>query len=112
MRKACWSCGEEREKLKKEAEEALKILEAEIEGKRFFGGDNVGLVDIVGNFLAHWIPILQQVVGLHILTQDKFPSVWKWGEEFCSNSLVKETLPEKEKMAAGLKRAFETGSLY
>ncbi|XP_057801311.1 probable glutathione S-transferase [Salvia miltiorrhiza] len=112
MWKAFWSAGEEREKAKGEAEESLKILENEIKGKKFFGGDNIGFVDFVGNFLAFWIPILQEVVGLHILTQDKFPNICKWADEFCNDSFVKKHLPEKEKVTFGLKRAFETGSLY
>ncbi|KAL1546308.1 glutathione transferase [Salvia divinorum] len=110
--KACWSAGEEREKAKKEAEEALKILENEIEGKKFFGGDKIGVVDYVGNVIAFWIPILQDVVGFHILTKDKFPNIWKWGDELCNDSFVKKNLPEKEKVSFALKRSFETGSLY
>ena len=109
MWKACWATGEER---KKEAEEALKILENEIKGKKFFGGDNIGLVDYVANFIAFWIPILQDVVGFHILTQDKYPNIWKWSDELCNNSFVKKNLPEKEKVSSALKMAFQTGNLY
>ncbi|XP_047979778.1 probable glutathione S-transferase [Salvia hispanica] len=110
--KACWSAGEEREKASKEAEEGLKILENEIKDKKFFGGNNIGLVDLVANFIAFGIPILQDVVGFHILTQDKFPNICKWADEFCNDSFVKKNMPEKERVRLWLKRAFETGSLY
>ncbi|XP_042046434.1 probable glutathione S-transferase [Salvia splendens] len=110
--KACWSAGEEREKAAKEAEEGFKILENEIKDKKFFGGDNIGLVDLVANFVALWAPILQDVVGFHLLTQDKFPNISKWADEFCKDSFVEKNMPEKEKVKLWLKMALETGSLY
>ncbi|PIN06115.1 Glutathione S-transferase [Handroanthus impetiginosus] len=50
--KACKSTGEEREKAKEEVIELLGFLDNEIKGKKFFGGDNIGLVDIAGNFIG------------------------------------------------------------
>ncbi|KZV23267.1 hypothetical protein F511_17776 [Dorcoceras hygrometricum] len=38
--KACWIPGEEHEKDKEEAEESLKLLDNELKGKKFFGGDS------------------------------------------------------------------------
>ncbi|KAL8508978.1 hypothetical protein ACS0TY_016241 [Phlomoides rotata] len=67
--KACWSKGEEREKAIVETTEALKILENELKGKKFFGGDNIGLVDITANFIAGWFLGLQEFLGLQILTK-------------------------------------------
>lgn len=110
--KACWSEGDEREKAKEEAIEALNFLDNQIKDKRLFGGDNVGLVDFVANFIAHWFLILQELAGLQILTQDRFPNLWKWVDEYCNNILVKENLPDKDKLTAFFKMAFATGNLY
>ncbi|KAH6806908.1 glutathione S-transferase TAU 8 [Perilla frutescens var. frutescens] len=110
--RACWSVGEEREKLKEEAIDGLKFLEEEIKGKKFFGGDNVGLVDFVADFFAHWFLILQELAGLEILTQDKFPNLWKWINEYCNDNFIKENLPNKDQLTASFKKAFATGSLY
>ncbi|XP_057795872.1 probable glutathione S-transferase [Salvia miltiorrhiza] len=97
-RKALWSRGEEREKAVEEATQGLKILESEVKGKKFFGGDQIGYVDIIGCFLAYWFPIVDQVVGLHLFTQDKFPSLCKWADELCDNEFIKECLPDKERL--------------
>ena len=53
--KTFWSVGEQYDKDKAEAGEVLKFLEDELQGKKFFGGDSIGLVDIVANFIAFWL---------------------------------------------------------
>ncbi|KAL8508976.1 hypothetical protein ACS0TY_016240 [Phlomoides rotata] len=103
MWKACWSAGEEREKLIVETREALKILENELKGKKFFGGDSIGLVDITANFIAGWFLGLHESVGLQIMTQENFPNLMKWAEEYSGNSFIKENMPDKEKLVAHYK---------
>ncbi|EYU26623.1 hypothetical protein MIMGU_mgv1a013321mg [Erythranthe guttata] len=96
--KACWGEGEEREKGIEEATESLKLLENEIKGKKLFGGDNLGLVDIVAHFMAYWSEILQQLLGLDFFTREKYPNLFNWGDEFCNCSFVKENLPPKHEL--------------
>lgn len=110
--KACWSRGDEREKAKEEAIESLNFLDNQIKDKKFFGGDSVGLVDFAANFTAHWFLILQELAGIQILTQSNFPNFWKWVDEYCNNTLVKENLPDKDELTASFKMAFATGTLY
>ncbi|KAG4963154.1 hypothetical protein JHK85_040596 [Glycine max] len=71
---ACWSDENRREKAVEEALEALKILQEALKDKKFFGGDNIGLVDIAANFIGYWVPILQDIARLELLTIEKFPS--------------------------------------
>lgn len=97
---ACWSKGEEREKAIVESTEALKFLENELKGKKFFGGDSIGLVDITANFIAGWFLGLQELVGLQILTQENFPNLIKWAHDYSNISFVKETIPDTEKLFA------------
>lgn len=110
MWKLFWSRGEE--KAKEEVIELLRFLDKEIKGKKFFGGDNIGFVDITANFIAYWFPIVAEIVGLQILTEDKFPDLCKWANEYCNSSFVKENLPDKDKLFAGFKFALQSGSLY
>ncbi|PIN04753.1 Glutathione transferase [Handroanthus impetiginosus] len=105
--KACWSTGEEREKAKEEAIEILGFLDNEIKGKKFFGGDNIGLVDIAGNFIGYWFGIVAKMLGLEIMTEDKFPNICKWINEYNNCSFVKENLPPKDKLIVHLKARFE-----
>ncbi|KAG5022598.1 hypothetical protein JHK85_018940 [Glycine max] len=53
----------EREKNVEESYEALQFLENELKDKKFFGGEEIGLVDIAAVFIAFWIPIIQEIVG-------------------------------------------------
>ncbi|KAH6798182.1 glutathione S-transferase TAU 8 [Perilla frutescens var. hirtella] len=103
MWKACWSTGEEREKLKKEATEGLKILENEIKGKKFFGGDKIGVVDHTANFIAYWFPITAEFVELELMTDDKFPNLCRWANDYINDNFVKENLPDKDGYIAILK---------
>ncbi|KAG8362895.1 hypothetical protein BUALT_BualtUnG0026400 [Buddleja alternifolia] len=103
MWKACWSTGEEQEKNKEEAIEHLTFLESELKGKKFFGGDTIGLVDITANFVAHWFGIIAELMGVELITQEKFPNLSKWVDEHANSSFVKENLPSKDKLVAFFK---------
>ncbi|KAG8374359.1 hypothetical protein BUALT_Bualt11G0123700 [Buddleja alternifolia] len=103
MRKACWSTGEEREKNTEELLEHLTFLESEIKGKKFFGGDTIGLLDIAANFIAHWFIIIGELVGVEPITEDNFPNLNKWMDEYTNSSFVKENLPPKDKLVAVFK---------
>lgn len=100
IRKARLSLGTEREEAIEEACGYLKVLENEVKGKRFFGGDTIGLVDIVATFIAHWVMILQEAVGIEVITIDKFPALCKWVEELVNSHVIKDNLPHKPRLHA------------
>ncbi|KAL3826054.1 hypothetical protein ACJIZ3_022083 [Penstemon smallii] len=101
MKKAWLSTGEEQEKANEEANEALMFLENELKGKKFFGGDTIGLVDIAANLIALWYGINEELSGLiqQPLTKDKFPNLCEWVDEYTNCSFVKENLPPTDKLA-------------
>lgn len=107
--KASWSKLDEREKAMEEAIELLKFTEDELKDK-FFGGETVGLVDIAGSFIAHWFPCLQEVMGLEILTEEKFPKISQWSRDFVNHSVVKENLPPRDKLIAFFRTRLENRS--
>jgi len=88
--------------------EGLQFLEDEIKEKKFFGGEEIGLVDIGGSFIAFWIPIIQEVTGLQLLSSDKFPNLYKWSQDLINHPVVKEVLPPKEPLYAFLKARYES----
>ncbi|KAK9125183.1 hypothetical protein Scep_014029 [Stephania cephalantha] len=98
LRNASWSYGEESEKLMEEARGQLRTLENELKGKRFFGGDHIGLVDIAANFIAFWVGVFQEVRGVSLINEETFPVLHEWTERFASSSVVKETLPPRDKL--------------
>ncbi|KAL2337904.1 hypothetical protein Fmac_012350 [Flemingia macrophylla] len=98
---ACWSDG--RDKAVEEGLESLKILQEALNGKRFFGGETIGMVDIAASFIGYWVDILQEIEGLELLTIEKFPKLYKWSQEFVNHPVIKETLPPRDKLFAFFK---------
>ncbi|XVF55169.1 hypothetical protein PTKIN_Ptkin06aG0015100 [Pterospermum kingtungense] len=107
---ALWTAGfspeNERAKAAEEACECLKTLESALNGKRFFGGDTVGLVDIAANFIGYWLRLIQEATGHDLLSAEKFPALFKWSDEFVSCSVVKDSLPPRDKLLAFFKARF------
>lgn len=93
----------EREKAIEESHEVLQILENELKDKLFFGGETLGLVDIVGTYVAFWLPAIEQIVGLELLTSEKFPKLYNWTHRVLNHPFVKETLPPREPFLAAFK---------
>ncbi|KAK1400667.1 Glutathione transferase [Heracleum sosnowskyi] len=98
---------EEQEKAVKEAKEHLVTLENELEGKKFCGGDEIGLVDITANFVALWLVVVLEMVGIKLLTKDEFPRLDAWIDNYLSNSIVKETLPARADLLAFCRSLFQ-----
>ncbi|KAL3839468.1 hypothetical protein ACJIZ3_024059 [Penstemon smallii] len=109
MWKACSSPGEEGEKAKEEAAQLLKFVEEEIKGKKFFGGDNIGLVDFAANFIGYWFGILQEIEGLELLTKEKYPNLCEWIDGYINDSFIKDNLPDKDKMTQVFKAYAQAG---
>ena len=95
----------EKEQSVEEAIEALQFLENELKSK-FFGGETLGLVDIAADFVAFWMPIIEEVVGLQILTGDRFPKLYEWSQKFVNHPAVKESLPPRDVLFAFFKARF------
>ncbi|MED6209822.1 putative glutathione S-transferase [Stylosanthes scabra] len=96
----------EREKNVKEAQKAFQFLEDELKGK-FFGGEKFGFVDIAAVYITFWIPMLQEIAGLELLTNEKFPKLCKWNQEFLSEPTIKESLPPRDPIFAFFKGLYE-----
>lgn len=90
-----------------EACELLKLLENELKDNKFFGGETIGLVDIVANFIGCWLKDLQQFAGVELLTKEKLPKLFEWSDEFVNNVVIKECLPPREKLLSLFRAHFE-----
>ncbi|TYH82209.1 hypothetical protein ES332_D02G043400v1 [Gossypium tomentosum] len=101
--------GEEQQAAVKEWLEMLEVMEehALIGVKKFFGGDEINMVDIAFSFVAHWLGILEDVLGLEIFKPHKFPRVSSWIQNFKSSPIIKDNLPDADKMSTFLKRGRE-----
>ncbi|KAB1203295.1 Glutathione S-transferase U8 [Morella rubra] len=104
--KACWGEEKEREKALAEVSEILRLLENELKEKRFFGGQTLGMVDIVANFIGLWLGAFEEASGVQLMTREKLPKLCDWIDEFVSSSITKESLPPRDKLIVYLRNRF------
>ncbi|XP_057728731.1 glutathione transferase GST 23-like [Arachis stenosperma] len=90
--------GEEQQKAAEEARENLKRLEVGLEGKQFFGGDNIGFADIAIGWLPYWIEIAEEVVAINLIDAESMPKLNSWFHAFIDIPIIKELLPPRHKL--------------
>nr|XP_043618595.1 probable glutathione S-transferase [Erigeron canadensis] len=89
-----------------EAWEQLRILENELKGKKFFGGDNINLIDITADLLAYWLGAAEEATGIKIVTKEMFPKLTEWADNFIHCETVKDILPPRAHLIALFKNWF------
>ncbi|XVE81480.1 hypothetical protein DITRI_Ditri15bG0067700 [Diplodiscus trichospermus] len=93
--KICGTKGEEQNKAIEESLEMLKTIEEDALGdKKFFGGDNISMVDIAFGGLAYWPGIVEKVVGTNLLEPHRFGRPQAWTKRFMEVPEIKENLPD------------------
>lgn len=86
----------------------LKLLEDYLEDKPFFGGDEIGYVDIaLGSRLA-WFKVVEEVENVKLLDEERLPNLVKWAERFWLNDRVNGVMPEHNKLVEYCKVLQET----
>jgi len=97
---AHWAEGEAQKAMVKEAKDNLALLEAQLDGKRFFGGDTAGYVDIAVSALGPFLSVLEEVTGLTLVDAKEFPALCQWSKEYNSNEALKPCLPDRDRLVA------------
>ena len=98
---------EERGKAIEEARDQLLTLENLLKGSKFFSGDEIGLVDIAANFIARWLGVMEESMGLELVTKEKFPRLSEWIDDYLKNTIIQETLPTKEELLNRFRNMFQ-----
>ncbi|VFQ95593.1 unnamed protein product [Cuscuta campestris] len=91
----------------KQLEEALTLLEGAFhgcsKGKKFFGGDKVGFLDIaLGSYIA-WVMVTEEFNSVKLLDEAKVPGLAKWAKDFCEDDVAKEIVSSTEKLSEFMK---------
>lgn len=72
----------------------------------------IGLVDIVANFIGFWLGIIEEAMGVKLLTEEKYLKLYKWSEEFVNCSAIKENLPPRDKLLAFMRARYGVSITY
>ncbi|KAK1303929.1 hypothetical protein QJS10_CPB11g01828 [Acorus calamus] len=81
-----------------EVKECLRTLEGGLKGRRFFGGETIGFVDIIAGWLAYWVPIIEEVIAVTIVDEAELPLMHAWFQDYLQLDVVKERLPPRDKV--------------
>ncbi|XP_059632351.1 glutathione transferase GST 23-like [Cornus florida] len=103
---ALCSDGEEKEKAVKLSIEALEKIEGELKLKenKFFGGENIGYLDLAMGWIPHWLPVWEEVGAMKIVDPLKFPATISWMNNFLNHPVIKDSLPPRDKMIVYFQR--------
>lgn len=92
---------EEKVALKEQIEEGMLVLEEAFvkcsEGQAYFGGNEIGYLDIAVGSCLELIKPMEIVRGLKFVEEAKTPNLVGWAARFMSNDVVKNVLPETER---------------
>nr|AGC13119.1 tau class glutathione S-transferase [Pinus tabuliformis] len=79
-------------------EEALRTNQC-FAGKAYFGGDQIGLVDIALGGLSAFIKGLEKATDSVLIDPEKMPLLSAWMDRFCKSDGVREVMPDFTKQA-------------
>ncbi|EOY13724.1 Glutathione S-transferase TAU 19 [Theobroma cacao] len=95
-RKIWTTKGEEQETGKKEFIECLKLLEGELGDKPYFGGENLGYVDVVLVPFYSWFLAYEKCGNFSI--EAECPKLIAWAQRCLQKESVSKSLPDQEKV--------------
>lgn len=81
-------------------QENLKILEQALEGKKFFGGEVIGYLDIAAGWIPYWLRMIEDLAGVSVVSSENCPLINAWFDNLLDVEVVKENLPPKDKLYA------------
>ena len=66
--------------------------------KSYFGGDNIGFLDIVLGSQLGWLKAAEKIAGVKVLDESKLPELTAWAERFYAHHAVRDVMPETDRL--------------
>ncbi|GAB2301921.1 Glutathione S-transferase [Dionaea muscipula] len=87
----------------KELKDGLVLLEEALlkssgKAKPFFGGDEIGYLDIAFGSLLAWFKVMEKYFNVKLLEEATTPRLVSWADSFCKHRAVKDELPDTHKL--------------
>ncbi|OIT19836.1 PREDICTED: glutathione S-transferase U7-like [Nicotiana attenuata] len=102
-KKAFFSSGETKAEGVESVAEGLQLLEGQITGKKFFGGEKIGYVDIVVGWIAYWFQYVEEVGEFKAMDSKKYPYLNAWINNFIQVPVIQQSLPKPDAVKAVFK---------
>ncbi|KAF7065323.1 hypothetical protein CFC21_071443 [Triticum aestivum] len=67
-------------------------------GKPYFGGDDVGFLDIVVGSYIGWFGAAERIAGLPVLDEVRTPRLAAWAVRFCAHEAVGDLVPDAARL--------------
>ncbi|KAK6936495.1 Glutathione S-transferase, C-terminal [Dillenia turbinata] len=100
IRRVLMSEGEKKEKEVKQVIESFDVLEGELNGKKYFGGDKVGIVDIVLGSILVCVDVVEEIASVKMFDSQKHSSLGCWRKTFAELPGVEGDSPSKDDLVA------------
>ncbi|CAH2050170.1 unnamed protein product [Thlaspi arvense] len=90
---------------REEVAQILKTIEEKALGdNNFFGGNTLGLVDLSFGWLPHWFEVTEQVQARSYWIRLLCRVLHAWAQNFKQVPVIRDNLPDPQKLSAHLKR--------
>ncbi|KAE9612136.1 hypothetical protein Lal_00022231 [Lupinus albus] len=91
---------EEKEKAIVDIREHFRVVEEHCfdDENKILGRDTINIVDLAFGSIINFIVILDDIIQVKVLEAEKFPSLDSWFNNFKNIPIIKENLPNHEKM--------------
>lgn len=96
--------GEAKEKAVESLLESLAFLEELIHGKKFFGGEEIGFLDVVMGWIPIWLGPCEEVGEMKLLEAKTFPFLFKWAQNFIQIPFISDAMPPREKLVSYIRQ--------
>ncbi|XP_023539871.1 glutathione transferase GST 23-like [Cucurbita pepo subsp. pepo] len=109
MRRIFVARGEGKEEARRESLEVLRTVEERGlgGGGKFFGGDAINMVDLTYGWIAVWMKVLEEVLDMKLIEGPEFPRLQAWAESFRTAAVIRDHIPDHQKMVLHLRRRRE-----